>query len=180
APTEVPVVLKRDGLVIKQTTAHIGGALSESRVAFELVPERVGKYVYEGSVPVLPPETVAENNQPALLLRATRDKTRVLQVAGRPSWDERALRGFFKADPNVDLISFFILRTYDDIQAVPTEEMSLIPFPTEELFEQELGSFDVIILQDFEFARYGIRPYLDNIRAYAENGGALPTLRRAR
>lgn len=173
APTEVPVILRRDGEIVKQTTAHIGGALAETRVTFELVPERVGKFVYEVSAPVLPDETVRENNSRAFVMRVTRDKTRVLQVAGHPSWDERALRGFFKSDPNVDLISFFILRTYDDIQAVPAEEMSLIPFPTEELFEQELGSFDVIVLQDFEFGRYGIRPYLDNIRAYAENGGGL-------
>jgi uncharacterized membrane protein len=172
-PTEVPVVLKRDGQVVKQVTAHVGGALGDVRVTFELVPERVGKFVYEVAVPVLPVESVPENNSRAFVMRVTRDKTRVLQVAGRPSWDERALRGFFKSDPNVDLISFFILRTYDTIQAVPTEEMSLIPFPTEELFEQELGSFDVIVLQDFEFGKYGIRPYLDNLRAYAENGGGL-------
>jgi len=173
APTEVPVVLKRDGQVVKQTTAHIGGALGETRVTFELVPERVGKFVYEVSVPILPDESVRENNSRAFVMRVTRDKTRVLQVAGRPSWDERALRGFFKSDPNVDLISFFILRTLDNIQIVPNDEMSLIPFPTEELFEQELGSFDVIILQNFDFTRYQIRPYLDNIRAYAENGGGL-------
>lgn len=173
APTEVPVVLKRDGKVVKQTTAHVGGGLVETRVAFDLVPERVGKFVYEVSVPVLPAESVKENNSRAFVMRVTRDKTRVLQVAGRPSWDERALRGFFKADPNVDLISFFILRTFETIQAVPADEMSLIPFPTEELFEQELGSFDVIILQNFDFSKYVPRNYLENIRAYTENGGGL-------
>ena len=99
-----------------------------------------------------------ENNSRAFVMRVTRDKIRVLQVAGQPSWDVRALRGFFKSDPNVDLISFFILRTHDDIQPVPTDEMSLIPFPTEELFEQQLRSFDVIILQNFEYGRYGIGP----------------------
>jgi uncharacterized membrane protein len=56
---------------------------------------------------------------------------------------------------------------------VDQSEMSLIPFPTEELFEHELGSFDVIILQNFEYGRYGIGPYLENIRQYVERGGAL-------
>src|SRR5262249_11412473 len=79
--------------------------------------------------------------------------------------------GFFKADPNVDLISFFILRTRNNIFGVPTEELSLIPFPTRELFEDELGSFDVIVLQDFAFGDFNISPYLENIRAYIENGG---------
>jgi uncharacterized membrane protein len=124
-------------------------------------------------VPVLEHEAVTANNSRAFVMRVTRDKTRVLQVSGRPSWDERALRSYFKSDPNVDLISFFILRTHDDIQIVSTDELSLIPFPTQELFEQELGSFDVIVLQNFEFRNYGIAPYLDNIRAFTEDGGGL-------
>ncbi len=176
APQDVPVVLRRDGKVVGQTTVHLGGSTAEARASFSIVPELIGKYVFEVSVPVLPEEVVPENNKRAFVMRVTRDKTRVLQVAGRPSWDERALRGFFKADPNVDLISFFILRTSDDIALVPAEEMSLIPFPTQELFEQQLGSFDVVILQDFEPAPYRISPYLDNIRQYVENGGALVML----
>jgi len=170
---ELPVTLRRDGDLVKQLTVRVGGRVGEARAVFEIVPERVGKYVYEVSVPVRPEESVPQNNARAFVMRVTRDKTRVLQVVGRPSWDERALRSFFKADPNVDLISFFILRTHDDIQTVSTDELSLIPFPTQELFEEELGSFDIIILQNFEFAHYGIRPYLDNIRDYAEAGGGL-------
>src|SRR4029079_12429237 len=113
------------------------------------------------------------NNTRAFVLTVIRDKLRVLQDAGRPTWDARALRALMKSDPHVDLISFFILRTPDDLQLVPSNELSLIPFPTEELFAQELGSFDVIILQTFEHQKYGIRPYLENIRAYVENGGGL-------
>jgi uncharacterized membrane protein len=169
----LPVVLRRDGVVLKELSARVGGRFGEARVVFEIVPDRVGKYVFEVAVPVLADESVPQNNSRAFVMRVTRDKTRVLQVAGRPSWDERALRSYFKADPNVDLISFFILRTHDDIQVVPTDELSLIPFPTQELFEEELGSFDVIILQNFEFAHYGIRPYLANIRDFAEAGGGL-------
>jgi uncharacterized membrane protein len=170
---ELPVTLRRDGEPVTEIVARVGGRAGDSRVVFEIVPERVGKYVYEISVPVLAEEAVPANNSRAFVMRVTRDKTRVLQVAGRPSWDERALRAYFKADPNVDLISFFILRTHDDIQIVPTEELSLIPFPTQELFEEELGSFDVIILQNFELANYGIRPYLTNILQYVANGGGL-------
>ena len=46
-----------------------------------------------------------ENNKRAFLVRVTRDKLRVLLVAGQPSWDERFLRAFFKRDPAIDLIS---------------------------------------------------------------------------
>ena len=170
---EVPVVLRQGGKVVRQATVQVGGDTPEARVTFEFTPERIGKYVYEFSVPVDPAEAVTGNNARAFVLHVIRDKVRVLQVSGRPSWDERALRGWLKSDPNVDLISFFILRTPDDIQMVDQSEMSLIPFPTEELFEHELGSFDVIVLQNFEYGRYGIGPYLENIRQYVERGGAL-------
>jgi hypothetical protein len=79
-------------------------------------------------------------------------------------------------NPNVDLISFFILRTQDDFSTVPNDEMSLIPFPTQELFQQELPSFDLIVMQNFEFAPYGIGAYLENIRSYVEGGGGLVML----
>jgi uncharacterized membrane protein len=170
---EVPVVLRQGGQVVKQGRVRVGGDVGEARIIFEFVPDRVGKYVYELAVPVDPDEAVSGNNVRPFVLRVIRDKIRVLQVAGRPSWDERALRGWLKRDPNVDLISFFILRTPDDSQAIDPSELSLIPFPTEELFEEELGSFDVVVLQNFEYGRYGIGPYLENMRAYTERGGAL-------
>jgi uncharacterized membrane protein len=172
----VPVTLKRDGAVVATRTVTVGGDVPEARVTFEFTPERVGKYVYEISIPVAPGEAVTTNNSRAFVLRVIRDKIRVLQVAGRPSWDERALRALLKADPNVDLISFFILRTDRNIQMVPPSEMSLIPFPTEELFEHELGSFDIVVLMNFEFAPYGIAPYLDNMRRFVADGGGFAML----
>jgi uncharacterized membrane protein len=54
--------------------------------------------------------------------------------------------------------------------------MSLIPFPTRELFEQQLPSFDVIVLQNFEYLPYGIGDYLENIRSYVDGGGGLAML----
>jgi uncharacterized membrane protein len=170
---DIPVVLRRDGVALRSRTVRVGGNAPEARVTFEIVPDRIGKNVYDVSVPVLAEESVRDNNVRAFVMRVIRDKIRVLQVAGRPSWDERALRAFFKSDPNVDLISFFILRTFDDLPSVPNHELSLIPFPHEELFEQELGSFDLIVFMDFELQHYQMRHYLENIRAYVEQGGAL-------
>jgi uncharacterized membrane protein len=88
----------------------------------------------------------------------------------------RALRQMLKSNPNVDLISFFILTTQDDVSLVPQDEKSLIPFPTRELFEQQLPSFDLIIFQNFEFLPYGIADYLENIRSYVEGGGGFAML----
>jgi uncharacterized membrane protein len=172
----IPVTLSSEGQVLRQQWVDIGPGDSEVPVVFELTPPRVGKYVYEIATPVAEDEAVAENNQRAFVLRVIRDKIRVLQVAGQPSWDVHALRRMLEENPNVDLISFFILRTQDDFSTVPNDEMSLIPFPTQELFQQELPSFDLIVLQNFEFAPYGIGAYLENIRSYVEGGGGLVML----
>jgi uncharacterized membrane protein len=171
----IPVTLSSEGKDLRQKWVDIepGGS---AKVVFELSPPRVGKYVYEISTPVADDEAVAENNRRSFVLRVIRDKIRVLQVAGQPSWDVRALRSMLKQNPNVDLISFFILRTVEDHSLVPNNEMSLIPFPTRELFQQELPSFDVIVLQNFEFEPYGIGVYLENIRSYVAGGGGLVML----
>lgn len=171
----VQVALAADGKVERQKWVELP-AEGTATVSFEVTPPRVGRYLYEIAVPAADDEAVTANNSRAFVIRVIRDKIRVLQVAGAPSWDVRALRAMLEENPNVDLISFFILRTQDDIALVPNDEMSLIPFPTRELFEEQLPSFDVIVLQNFEFMPYGIGDYLDNIRSYVEGGGGLAML----
>lgn len=172
----LPVTLRRDGVVVKTTSIRVDLKKPDQKVSFEFTPERVGKYLYEVSTPVLDGEAIAINNSRTFLLKVIRDKIRVLQVAGRPSWDERFLRGLLKHDPNIDLISFFILRTPNDVEAVSPDEMSLIPFPTEELFLEQLRSFDVVFLQNFNYGPYGIGAYLNEIKKYVEEGGGLAML----
>lgn len=169
----IPVVLSSDGRALRRKYVDLGSGEQEARVEFEFTPAKVGKYVYEISTPVAEDEAVAENNSRSFVLRVIRDKIRVLQVVGQPSWDVRALRGMLKQNPNVDLISFFILRTQADILNASNDELSLIPFPTQELFEEQLPSFDLIVLQNFNYADYGIAPYLDNIKSYVMGGGGL-------
>jgi uncharacterized membrane protein len=173
---QVPVTLSTDGQPLRQKLVDLPAGDGEVTVTFEVTPPRVGRYVYEIAVPVADGEAVKENNTRDFVVRVIRDKIRVLQVSGQPSWDVRALRQMLKSNPNVDLISFFILRTQDDIQLAPNDEMSLIPFPTRELFEHQLPSFDLIIIQNFEYLPYGIADYLENIRSYVEGGGGLAML----
>ncbi|HKE19811.1 MAG TPA: glutamine amidotransferase [Kofleriaceae bacterium] len=172
----IPVTLSSDGRALRRKWVDIGSGEQEERVEFEFTPPKVGKYVYEIATPVAGDEAVAENNSRSFVLRVIRDKIRVLQVVGQPSWDVRALRGMLKQNPNVDLISFFILRTQDDILHASNDELSLIPFPTQELFEEQLPSFDLIVLQNFDYYPYGIAPYLDNIKSYVMGGGGLVML----
>jgi hypothetical protein len=107
-----------------------------------------------------------------------RDKTRVLQIAGRPSWDERFLRQILKNDPGIDLVSFMILRTPaslgTDIRGlpIPVEELSLIPFPTVDIFEKGLSQFDIVIFQNFDHRPYVPFQYLNFVKDYLDKGGA--------
>ncbi|HEX8954572.1 MAG TPA: glutamine amidotransferase, partial [Polyangia bacterium] len=169
----LPVTLRRDGVPIKVAEVTVEPGVTDYKVAFQFTPERVGKYLYEISTPVLDGEAIVENNARDFLLKVIRDKIRVLQVTGRPSWDVRFLRGQLKHDPNVDLIAFFILRTPNSIDMVSSEELSLIPFPTEELFQEQLRSFDLVFLQNFNYGPYGIGAYLGEIKRYVEEGGGL-------
>ncbi len=169
----VPITLERDGAVVAQHEVHLKEGQARYRVHFDVVPEQVGKYIYTISAPVFEGEAIKGNNRRTFLLKVIRDRIRVLQICGRPSWDERFLRQLLKRDPNVDLISFFILRTPADLALAPPSELSLIPFPTEELVEKELGSFDLVLLQNFNYKPYRIGVYLPHLRRYVEQGGGL-------
>ncbi|HEY8375836.1 MAG TPA: hypothetical protein VIK91_05065, partial [Nannocystis sp.] len=103
-----------------------------------------------------------------------RDKVRALHVAGRPDWDVRALRTLLGRDPNVELLSYYILRGSDDADREdPLARLSLIAFPTDELFKEQLGSFDLVILHNFDALSHQVGRYLPDIGRYVEEGGAL-------
>lgn len=174
--TTIPVTLSRMGQPLQTRTVSIEPGTSNYRVEFEFVPEQLGKEVYSVSLPRLDGDAVAANDQSFFVINVIRDKIRVLQVVGRPSWDTRFLRQLLKNNPNVDLVSFFILRTLDDVQRASNREMSLIPFPTDELFREQLGSFDLVIFQNFWFEPYDMRQYLSRVRDYVMNGGGFAML----
>jgi uncharacterized membrane protein len=144
----------------------------EATVDIEFTPDRLGRAVYRLSIPTASDDAVPENNERAFLVRVARDNLRVLLVAGQPSWDQRFLRAFLTRDPTTDLISFFILRNTADMTMADPEELALIPFPTDELFREHLGSFDVVLFQNFEYAPYQMAQYLPRIRDYVMRGGS--------
>jgi len=168
---EAVVELERDGKVLSRKSVPLSP--SGKTVSFEVSPDRVGDAYYAVVVRPRPDEAILENNRRGFVVRVVRDRIRALHVCGRPSWDERFLRRLLKRDPNIDLISFYILRTVGDLQFVNPGELSLIPFPTDELFEQELGGFDLVILQNFAHAPYGLARHLPRIRDWVERGGGL-------
>jgi uncharacterized membrane protein len=170
---QVEVTLERDGRPIATRGVILRGDKSEEKVSFDWLPDHPGNFVFRISTPVLAGEALSSNNQQSFTLKVIRDRVRVLHLAGRPSWDERFLRAMLRRDPNVDLVSFFILRTETDEQPWNHDDLSLIPFPTYEIFEEQLRSFDLVIFQNFNYAPYGVEPFLPNLRDYVEEGGAL-------
>ena len=157
---------------LEQETVAVLDDTGQSTVEFEVTPRRTGRALYRLLIPVASGDEVPQNNDRAALLRVGRERLRALLVAGRPSWDVRFLRDFLKRDGSVDLVSFFILRAASDLTAASTNELALIPFPTDELFREHLGSFDVVIFQNFDYAPYEMQTYLPRIRDYVQRGGS--------
>lgn len=173
----ISVVLKREGRVVATQQVRFVSNEDTQTVAFTFTPDQTGRFVYTVSTPVFPDEAVAENNTRSFALKVIRDRMRVLLVSGRPTWDERFLRGLLKQDPNVELISFYILRnTGDNTGTVNDErELSLIPFPMDEIFREKLDTFDVVVFLNFGYTEPGlsIASYEHNLKDYISKGGAL-------
>ena len=119
-----------------------------------------------------PKELTLENNRAVVVVNGVRDRLRVLLVSGEPHAGERVWRNILKSDPSVDLVHFTILRPPEKQDGTPIRELSLIAFPTAELFDRKLDEFDLIIFDRYN--RLGVIPqaYLDNVARYVRNGGA--------
>ena len=132
-----------------------------------------GMNVLQFTVPEAEGELTNRNNAAVVQINGVRDRLRVLLVSGEPHPGERTWRNLLKSDAAVDLVHFTILRPPDKQDGVPVNELSLIAFPTRELFLEKIDEFDLIIFD--RYRRRGILPnaYLENIRNYVENGGAV-------
>lgn len=177
AGQQIPVVLRREGQLVATKTVQFKERDEHVPVSFQFTPDQTGRYVYTVEVPVYPDEAVADNNSRSFVLKVIRDRVRVLFVVGRPTWDERFLRGLLHQDPNVDLVSFYILRTLGDDPNVRNQEreLSLIPFPMDEIFQAKLDTFDIVIFQNFGYTdpQLSIAMYERNLERYVSNGGGL-------
>ena len=168
---ERTVRLSRGERVLREEHVTLGDG-EEREVDLTFVPTELGRALYHVEIPVEEGDVVPANNDRAFLVRVVRDDLRVLLVAGQPSWDQRFLRAFLERDPTTDLISFFILRQTADMTMADPDELALIPFPVDELFSEHLGSFDVVLFQNFDYGPYEMAIYLPRIRDYVMRGGS--------
>ncbi|MFQ3302361.1 MAG: hypothetical protein ACI9EH_001259 [Planktomarina sp.] len=132
-----------------------------------------GTNILQLSTPKLDGELTDRNNGAVVQINALRDRLRVLLVSGVPHPGERTWRNLLKSDSSVDLVHFTILRPPEKQDGVPVTELSLIAFPTRELFLEKIGEFDLIIFDRYK--RRGLLPaeYFESIVNYVRNGGAI-------
>jgi len=132
-----------------------------------------GMNVLQFATPEVKGELTARNNESVVQINGVRDRLRVLLVSGEPYAGERTWRNLLKSDPSVDLVHFTILRPPEKQDGVPVEELSLIAFPTRELFIEKIDEFDLIVFD--RYRRRGILPsdYFANVARYVEEGGAV-------
>jgi uncharacterized membrane protein len=168
----VPLVLKEGDRILVSKIIEIREDQKEYKVDLQFTPRKVGKRIYTLNLPRFAEESILVNNQKEFEVNVARDRIRILHLNGRPSWDSRYLREVLANNPRVDLLSFFILRNLGDDVVAPTSELSLIPFPSNLLFDDYLSSFDLVIFQNFKYEPFIDKKYLSNIRTYVEKGGA--------
>ena len=132
-----------------------------------------GMNVLQFSLAPAPGQLTDRNDAAVIQINGVRDRLRVLLVSGEPHAGERTWRNLLKSDSAVDLVHFTILRPPEKQDGIPVSELSLIAFPTRELFVEKIKEFDLIIFDRYRMR--GILPmeYLANIRDYVQQGGAV-------
>jgi hypothetical protein len=166
--TPAHVTITDDGMPLASQTV-VPGAPAQLTVNIG----HEGPNVLEFEADALPGELTPINNRTAVEVQGIRENLRVLLVSGEPNAGERTWRNLLKSDPSVDLVHFTILRPPDKQDGTPINQLSLIAFPTRELFSDKLNQFDLIIFDRYQQQGVLPLPYFDNIAKYVQNGGAV-------
>ena len=168
ADPRADVFISVDGAPPTQFNLPVG-----TEVDVELSALHGGENIFEFRVEPLAGEVSESNNAAMLSVNGVRERLRVLLVSGEPHPGTRTWRNLLKSDSSVDLVHFTILRPPEKQDGVPVDELSLIAFPTRQLFLEKIDDFDLIIFDRYK--RRGILPpaYLQNIVRYVGDGGAV-------
>ena len=162
------VTVRRDGEVLEKRVVTV-----HTDIRLSIPIPHAGANIVEIEASPLEGELTQVNNRAVISIDGVRDKLRVLLVSGEPHAGERTWRNLLKSDASVDLVHFTILRPPEKQDGTPINELSLIAFPTRELFQQKIAEFQLIIFD--RYARQGVLPmvYFDNIARYVRDGGAV-------
>ncbi|PLX38312.1 MAG: hypothetical protein C0606_08865 [Hyphomicrobiales bacterium] len=162
------VTVRQDGNEVGSAALHRGESADVS-----LTIPHAGKNILEFEIETLDGELTTLNNRAVVAIEGIRENLRVLLVSGEPHAGERTWRNLLKSDASVDLVHFTILRPPEKQDSTPISELSLIAFPTRELFSEKIDEFDLIIFDRYQ--RRGVlpTPYFDNMARFVRDGGAI-------
>ncbi|WP_363348221.1 hypothetical protein [Methylocystis echinoides] len=162
-----PITVRRDGEQLPTYSPVPGDVVN--------IPVKIthgGANIVELEVPPAPGEITLADNKAVLSIEGVRDRLKVLLVSGEPHPGERSWRNLLRADANVELVHFTILRPPEKLDVTPASELSLIAFPTADLFGRKINEFDLIIFDRYSNQTLLPSIYFDNIARFVENGGA--------
>lgn len=165
-PVEVRVSVNGEQVSVER--AFVG-----QEMPLQVTIPNAGRNIIELAIPKEDGELTETNNRAIALVDGIRENLRVLLVSGEPHAGERTWRNLLKSDASVDLVHFTILRPPEKQDGTPINELSLIAFPTRELFVEKISEFDLIIFDRYQHRDVLPILYYDYISEYVENGGAL-------
>ncbi|MET3794209.1 hypothetical protein [Aquamicrobium terrae] len=160
-------------IAVNGETVGTQQALIGQEMPLEIIVPNAGRNIVELSIPTEEGELTDTNNRAIALVDGIRENLRVLLVSGEPHAGERTWRNLLKSDASVDLVHFTILRPPEKQDSTPIHELSLIAFPTRELFVEKINEFDLIIFDRYQHRDVLPILYYDYIAEYVEKGGAL-------
>ncbi|MBI4800892.1 MAG: hypothetical protein HY796_00025 [Elusimicrobia bacterium] len=164
----------QDGAVIEKRTFSVRADEEISVSSFTLSAPSVGPRAYRICAGAPGGACQAAKD---LTVSVIREKLRVMYLAGRPSFEYACLREFLKSQSAIDLVSFVILRNPEDLPNADERELSLIPFPVNEIFLRDISHFDVFLMQDFDLRRFAPAPsYAASLADFVRKGGGLAVI----
>lgn len=167
------VRLRQGEKVVSLQTIPVNGNELETSVSFQWTPVSLGAQILTVEVSSLEGEITTANNRKSVTVDVGRDRFRVLYICGEPGPEYGFLRHQFKSDPAVELVTFVILRNNQNVLSVPENELSLIPFPTQDVLINQLATFDLVVFEEFVYSNFGLLPsVVMAIRQKVQDGGS--------
>jgi hypothetical protein len=163
----IPLTVAEDGGTPRTVLAPPNGDVS-----VEIPIQHGGPTTVEFEAAVADNELTETNNKAVVSINGIYERLRVLLISGEPHAGERTWRNLLKADPSVDLVHFTILRPPDKNDGTPFNELSLIQFPVDELFNVRLHEFNLIIFDHYQQMLL-LPEYYQALTNYVRHGGAL-------
>ncbi|MBM4034050.1 MAG: hypothetical protein FJ291_20040 [Planctomycetes bacterium] len=160
---EVDVLLKADDKLVRKVRARLEGDGPQT-IPIRYTPETAGTFRFSVEVPPEPGELSTENNSARHILTVKDARTKVLFVAGQPSYFYRFLKNALVVDKSI-LLSCWLQSADADFIQEGSRRITHYPETRQELFD-----FDVVLFSDADPAMF--RPeQLADLRAFVGQFG---------